>query len=187
MGRDKALVEVGDLPAVVHVGRIVAEICAPVVVVATPGQALPFLPPPLRRVDDPAAHTHEGPLRGLHTGLRALADAGIPLAYLGACDAIALSSTHVAFVLDRLADDDAVEAVAPTDGARVHPLAAAVRVTPALAAASALLAAGRRAATALIEALRVARVAVADLPDPAALAEANTPAQWAVARRTESR
>ncbi len=180
-GRDKAFELLDGVAAVVAVGREIAGAVPTLVVVGTAGRALPPLDDGWARVDDPA---EQGPLRGIHTGLAALDERGIELAYLGACDAITLTTAHVAFVLDTLARDDAVDAVVPrqADGTPC-PLHAAVRVRPALAAAQRLLDEGRRAAQALSESLTTRFVEADDLPDARALLPANTPQQWAHAAK----
>ena len=156
-------------------------------VVASPGQPLPSLPPGVTRVDDPAERSHEGPLSGLAAGLEQLAARGVALASLAACDAVWLGPAHVRFVLDALRAGPELDAVVPEDepgpdGSRVlHPLCAAVRVAPACRAAHALLQAGQRAARALLLALAARGLPVAALPEPRVTQACNTPQEWALA------
>ena len=184
-GRDKAFEPVDGVAAMVAVGRQIAAAAPTLVIVGTAGRSLPPLDDGWIRVDDPA---EEGPLRGIHTGLQALAERGVELAYVGACDAITMTTAHVAFVLDALAEDADLEAVVPrqADGTP-SPLHAAMKVQPALAATRELLEAGRRAAQALAERLSTRFVDAAALPDPDALLPANTPEQWAHAEKVRHR
>lgn len=197
MGRDKAWLPVGGRPALLRViaaGRDAGV--DRIVVVGSPGQSLPPLPPGVTRVDDPAERTHEGPLSGLAAGLEQLAAHGVALACLAACDAVWLSPAHVRFVLERLRASPEHDAVVPEDtprpdapaapegpdGRRVlHPLCAAVRVAPACRAAGALLHTGQRAARALVLALSPLGLPVAALPEPRVVEACNTPEQWAAA------
>lgn len=185
MGRDKAWLPLAGEPLLARVAGVVAEACAPVVVVGAPGRALPPLPPGVEVLEDPPARAGEGPLPAVLTGLEALAARGVAVAYLGAVDAPRLTSAHVRFVLARLhAAGPEVDAALPTTGvdeaARSHPLAAAVRVVAVRDRAARLVAGGERRLRRLLAApLRVAPVAEAALPDPGAIAPCNTPEDWA--------
>lgn len=191
MGRDKAWLAVDGRPAlsrVVAAGRDAGV--DRIVVVGSPGQPLPPLPPGVTRVDDPAERTHEGPLSGLAAGLEALAADGVALACLAACDAVWLRAAHVRFVLARLSASPEHDAVVPVDaptpddpeGERgLHPLCGALRVAPACLAARALLRGGQRAARALVLALSPLRLPVAALPEPRVVRACNTPQEWAAA------
>jgi molybdenum cofactor guanylyltransferase len=188
MGRDKAWLPVDGQPALLRVlaaGRDAGVRAR--VVVGSPGQSLPRLPPDVVRVDDPTDRRHEGPLSGLAVGLEPLAAQGVALACLAACDALWLGPAHVRFMLERLAEVPERDAVVPeseplADGTRMlHPLCAVVRVAPALRAAQGLLAVGERAARALLLRLGVLGIAVAELPEPRVVEACNTPQQWAAA------
>lgn len=191
MGRDKAWLPVDGRPAllrVIEAGRDAGV--DRIVVVGSPGQPLPPLPPGVTRVDDPAERTHEGPLSGLAVGLEELAAHGVALACLAACDAVWLSPAHVRFVLERLRASPEHDAVVPEDepmpaapeGRRVlHPLCAAVRVAAACEAARALLLGGQRAARALVLELSALGLPVGTLPEPRVVEACNTPQQWAAA------
>jgi len=145
MGRPKAWLPFGDELLLPRVVRILSEVVEPVVVVAAPGQEVPLLPAGVAVVRDPVEH--QGPLRGLATGLEALrgkADA----AYLSSCDAPLLRPGFVRRVVASLGE--AAIAVPRTVG-YFHPLAAAYRIEPVLAAARSLLAADRRRSVDLFE------------------------------------
>ncbi len=197
MGSDKAWRPVGGQPALLRVlaaGREAGvDAC---VVVGSPGQPLPPLPAGVERVDDPSAHRHEGPLRGLGAGLESLAARGVALACLASCDLLWLGPAHVQHLLDLLRASPELDAVVPegeprADGTRVlHPLCGAVRVAAAVEVARARLEAGQRAARALVLGLRSRGLGVATLPEPRVVLACNTPEQWAeveAALRVEGR
>jgi molybdopterin-guanine dinucleotide biosynthesis protein A len=176
MGRDKAWLALHGRPLLLHVLDRITPICERVVVAGAPGQSLPDLPPGVTRVDDPPELHGRGPLIGIVIGLEALADAGIELAYLSSCDAALLSSDHVRFMLDRLAATPHADALVPADEHTLHPLAAALRVAPALARARSMVANDRRR---LLEwAAPWPRIDPSELPDPHVLAPCNDPEQW---------
>jgi len=189
MGRDKAWLPIDGEPVLLRVlaaGRDAGV--GEAVVVASPGQSLPPLPPGVTRVDDPSDRRHEGPLSGLAVGLERLAARGVALASLAACDAVWLGPAHVRFVLEQLRARPELDAVVPEDdepgpaGTRVlHPLCAAVRVAPASRAAQTLVQAGQRAARALLLELAARGLPVAALPEPRVTLACNTPQEWAEA------
>lgn len=180
MGRDKAWLELGGQALLLHVIDRLAPVCERIVVAGAVDQPLPELPDGVARVDDPPALHGRGPLVGVVVGLEALAQAGIELAYLSSCDAAALSSAHVRFMLDRLAAMPDAEALVPRDEHGLHPLAIALRVEPALARARTMLANDRRR---LLEWVADWPTIDADqLPDPRVLAPCNDPEQWRALR-----
>jgi molybdopterin-guanine dinucleotide biosynthesis protein A len=192
MGRPKAWLDWRGVPLLRHLVELFAALGARVIVVGARGEALPELPAGALRVDDPPDEDGRrgGPLVGLLAGLEALADDPRPgeLALLSACDGVFLSRAHLDFLRAAFADDPAIEAVLPVDppdpasGKRfAHPLASAVLVAPAVAAARELRAAGVRRPVALFDALNTRRVDAAALPDPRALRTCNTPEEYAAA------
>lgn len=118
--------------------EVVADaVTGPVVVVRSPGQALPPLPAGVLVVDD--AREGLGPLQGLASGLAAAA----PRARTGFVCATDLPFLHAAFVRRVLAAfTDDVDVVLPVVGGRPQPLAAGYR-TALAAAADARVAQGR--------------------------------------------
>lgn len=185
MGRDKAWLPVDGRPALSRV--VAAGLDAgvdEVVVVASPGQSLPELPPQVRRCDDPTDRRHEGPLSGMAVGLARLDELEVRLACLAPCDALWMDAEHVRFMLRTLEQDRSHAAVVPEsgpfdDGTRVlHPLCGAVRVEVAHQTARALLHSGQRAARSLPLGLAARRLAVASLPEPRVVEGCNTPEQW---------
>lgn len=186
MGRPKAWLDVGGVPALRYVTDIAAQVC-PVIVVATPGQDLPELADGVERIDDPNDRVGEGPLSGMLTGLEHLAAQQVELAYVGACDTIFLDPRHVSFMLRELNRDRQHPAVVPEsgpfdDGTRyLHPTCGAVRVSVARQTAAALIKTGTRSARSLYEGLAARRVAVSSLPDPRIVRSCNTPEDWSAA------
>lgn len=179
MGRDKAWLELGARPLLVHVVAIVAERCRPIVVAARPGQELPRIDhPAVERVED--AIPDCGPLVGLIAGLTRLAERGVERAYIGSCDAAAITTAHVSFMLDALRDAPAKVAMVPCDhDGRAHPLASAVVVDAMLARAKSQLSRQDLQLQALFQGPQIGRMFAVRLPDPSVLAPCNTPEQWA--------
>ena len=176
MGRDKAWLELGGRPLLVHVIESLAPVCDRIVVVAAPGQVLPALGPGVERADDPPRLHGRGPLVGVLVGLEQLARAGVELAYLSSCDAVGLTRAHVRFMLARLAALPDAAGLVPRDADTLHPLASALRVEPALARARALLEGDRRRLMELVEGWPT--IDAASLPEPAVLSPCNEPGQW---------
>ncbi|MFQ5670869.1 MAG: molybdenum cofactor guanylyltransferase [Acidobacteriota bacterium] len=147
----------------------------PLLVVGAPGQALPALPPAVRRVDD--AVEGRGPLQGIAAGLAALektADA----VYVSSCDVPLLKPAFVRLLFALLGD---AEVAVPLAGGRQHPLAAVYR--PSLSPrVRSLLAAGERRPRRLFEIVRTRRVEEETLrevdPGLDSLRNLNTPAEY---------
>ena len=191
MGRPKAWLPFGDEVLLQRVVRRLAEAAAPIVVVASPGQALPDLPPAVRVVRDPVAD--RGPLQGIAAGLEGLA---------GTCDDAFAASTDAPFVapalvrrlaaLRRGAAGVAYDAAVPRAGGHLHPLCAVYTLTVS-SAIEGMLAAGTLR---LLSLLDVVRTLLADEPvlladpavaaaDPAlrSLVNVNTPEDYEAALR----
>lgn len=175
MGRDKATLVLGGRPLLARVLDCLRGSCDPLVVSARPGQVLPTFEFAYQRVDDPVAGA--GPLVGLVAGLERLAALEVREAYVGACDAAALSETHVEFMLARLREGSGPAAVPCELEGFVHPLAAAVRVAPMLQRARAALEADQHRLQRLFRGPGIDRVKVEALPDAGVLAPCNTPDQ----------
>ncbi len=176
MGQAKAWLEIGGRPLLVHVIDRIAPACERIVVAAAPGQRIPELPAGVVRVDDPERLHGRGPLVGVLVGLERLADDGVEIAYLSSCDAVALTTAHVRFMLDRLAGEAEAEGLVPRAAHTLHPLAAALRVGPALARARSMVANDRRRLVELASGWST--IADQELPDPGVLAACNDPEQW---------
>jgi molybdopterin-guanine dinucleotide biosynthesis protein A len=179
MGRPKASLPWAKTTLVAHVAGVLAgSLDGPVVVVRAPGQALPELAPAIELAED--AHPGRGPLEGLAAGLRAVGDRADAV-YLSATDVPLLRPAFVRAVVGSLADGDAA---VPVVGERIHPLAAAYRVT-ILPVVERLLADGTLRALDLLEELCVTWLAEDDLrpadPELASLRNLNTPEEYAAA------
>ncbi|MEM6291770.1 MAG: molybdenum cofactor guanylyltransferase [Myxococcota bacterium] len=184
MGRPKATLPWRGATMIESVVATLQQVTAQVVIVAHAEQDLPPLPG-ITRVDDPVTLDDQGPLVGAREGLAALHPDDV--AYLAAVDKPLLDEAHVRFMLAQLrAGIDAAVPVEPADSKRrhrLHPLAAAVRVGPALREASRLIADGERALKRLFSALPCAEISRSALPNDAVLRDCNTPDDYEAARR----
>ncbi len=165
MGRDKATMPHPSRPDATMVEYTVAVLagrCAPVFVVAAPGQPLPALD--ARVVYDRVRGV--GPLLATGLGLRAAAAAGLERAFVSAVDMPNLAADLV----DELAVHRGAEVVLPWDG-RDHYLAGIYR-TALADRIDVLLAAGERSMRALTGGAVTLRVV---LPPGRELANLNEP------------
>jgi molybdopterin-guanine dinucleotide biosynthesis protein A len=189
MGRPKAGLDWHGEPLLLRVCRVLGQAGAsPLVVVRTPGQGLPPLPPGTAVVED--ARPGRGPLEGMAAGLRALA-AGVDGAYVSAVDVPFLAPAFVSCAVRALAPG--WDAAVPTLGGQVHPLSAAYRVEATLAAVERRLAESDLRVGSLLDSLRVRWLGEEELladPELAAvdpgldsLRNLNTPAEYEAARR----
>jgi molybdenum cofactor guanylyltransferase len=143
MGSPKAWLDFGGETLLARVVRIVRRACAPVIVVAAPGQDVPPLPPDVAIARDPLEG--RGPLQGIAAGLRALVELPpgnerVDAAFVTPTDAPFLEPALIAR-LAALRGEDHDVAVPHTDN-HFHPLAAIYACT-CLAHIEALLAADR--------------------------------------------
>jgi len=140
MGSPKAWLDFAGETLLARVVRIVRRVCAPVIVVAAPGQDVPPLPPDVAIARDPVEG--RGPLQGISVGLHALASAGneaADAAFVTSTDAPFLESALIARLAALRGDHDI--AVPRTEG-HFHPLTA-IYAAPCLPHIEALLAADR--------------------------------------------
>jgi molybdopterin-guanine dinucleotide biosynthesis protein A len=186
MGGPKAELAWGGTTLAAHLAGVLGEaVSGPVVVVRAPGQPLAGLPTEVEVVDD--RRPGRGPLEGLAAGLAAVADRA-EAAFVSGVDAPHLQPAFVRRLLAAVGD---AEAAVPCREGRVHPLAAAYSVAPALAAAERLLARGELRARALVEELDARLLDPEDLladrelaaadPELRALDNVNTPEEYAAA------
>jgi molybdopterin-guanine dinucleotide biosynthesis protein A len=188
MGREKAWLEFGGRPLLVHVIAIVAERCRPIIVAARAGQTLPPLEHrAVERIDDAIADG--GPLVGIVAGLTSLSERGIERAYIGSCDAAAITTEHVGFMLSALRSAPTMVAMVPCDvDGRANPLASAVVIDAMLTRAKAQLSRQDLRLQALFRGPQIGRIPAARLPDPDVLAPCNTPEELEALRlRARSR
>ncbi|WP_105363977.1 molybdenum cofactor guanylyltransferase [Mycobacterium sp. ITM-2016-00316] len=165
MGRDKATLVVRGQTLVERVVSTVGTRCAPVFVIAAPGQALPDLTAQVLRDEVRGV----GPLLATARGLRAAADAGRTWAFVCAVDMPHLG----AGVIDELSEAAAssvADVVLPWDG-RDHYLAGLYR-TALAARADELVAAGERSMRALVDAADTQRIVMEQRRE---LTNVNTP------------
>ncbi len=165
MGRDKATLPHpdGDPTMVEYTVGVLSSRCAPVFVIAAPGQALPPLDAQVLRDEIRGV----GPLLATGRGLRAAADAGLERAFVSAVDMPFLSTD----VVDELAPHCGVDIVLPWDG-RDHYLAGIYR-TDLADHIDSLVAAGERSMRALADTVVTQRVVI---PPNRTLANMNSPA-----------
>lgn len=170
MGRDKARLELGGVPCATRVARVLAPLCAELLLVGgDPPESAPG-----RRVPDPP-----GPacaLRGLRAALEA---SGAGRVLVVATD---LPLVTPDLLLALLAWPEA-DAVVPRSAEGPHPLCALYRRDAVLPAARGLLAEGRLKLQAVLDAVDTAWLEPADLacvdPDGLALSNLNTPGDLA--------
>lgn len=172
MGRDKATVAYEGTTLVEHMVGILKSRCAPVFVVAAPGQALPELDAEVLRDEVRGV----GPLLATGRGLRAAAEAGRELAFVSAVDMPLLTVD----VIDQLVGPAmalGADVVLPWDG-RDHYLAGIYRTSLA-DRVDALVAAGDRSMRALVDTVDTQRIV---MPRQRALTNVNTAADLAAVR-----
>ena len=170
MGRDKAGLAWGRTTLLGHVVSVVAEAVDEVVVAAGPRQELPALPGEVVVARDPEPGL--GPLRGLVTGLSAVAQAG-PVVVV-AVDQPFLTTPAIRALIGALGEADVA---APVVQGLLRPLPACYRAT-VRPRAEALLAAGERRLRALLDGSRVVPVPADDLGGPDALSDLDTAAAY---------
>ena len=169
MGRDKATLELDGRTFVERAVTTLRARCAPVFVVAAPGQPLPALDADVLRDDVRGV----GPLLATARGLRAAADAGMEQAFVCAVDMPYLTVD----LIDELLGPSlrlGVDVVLPWDG-RDHYLAGVYR-TDLAARAEALVAAGERSMRALMNVIDTQRIV---MPEQRGLTNVNAPADFA--------
>lgn len=188
MGTSKAFLPWRGRPLLDHVVSVLQGVCdQPVVVVAQTGQELPPLPPGVVRVDDPPEVDHGGPLVGLFSGLSVLLAHRAEFAYLSGCDAPFVSGDYVRLLVRRLQEEPGLGGILPFDPPASgdpadrhfpHPLASAVRVAAAHAAAAEVLAKHGSRPLFMFDRLGARWLDARQLPDPRVLRTCNTPADY---------
>lgn len=172
MGRDKATLPYEGTTLVERMVSVLAPRCAPIFVIAAPGQALPNLDAEILRDEVRGV----GPLLATGRGLRAAAEAGSELAFVAAVDMPLLTAD----LIDELAGPAVrlgADVVLPWDG-RDHYLAGVYRTALAGRVAE-LVAAGERSMRALVERVDTQRIV---MPEQRSLLNVNTAADLAAIR-----
>jgi molybdopterin-guanine dinucleotide biosynthesis protein A len=191
MGTPKAWLQWRGQPLLSHIVDLVASVCNhPVVVVGAAGQELPPLHPSAVRIDDPPEFEHRGPLVGLFAGLGVLAAHHTDIAFLGACDNLFLTADHLRLLFASLVAEPGLGGILPvdtpasgesTDRHFPHPLASAVRVAPAHAAAREVLGKGLQRPLFMFDRIGARWLDSASLPDRRVLRTCNTPQEYEAA------
>src|SRR5215218_1390570 len=171
MGRDKANLPYKGTTLLQRTASIVSPRCAPVFVIAAPGQPLPASDATVLRDEVRGV----GPLLATGRGLRAAADAGLELAFVCAVDMPLLEAS----LIDDLAAPAVrlgADVVLPWDG-RDHYLAGIYRTSLADHVAK-LVAAGERSMRALVGTVDTQRIVMEERPS---LTNVNTAADLSTA------
>ena len=175
MERPKAWLPFGDELMLQRVVRILRELCAPIVVVAAPGQDVPPLPTDVLVVRD--QEKGRGPLEGLAAGLAAIRGKA-EAAYASSCDVPFLKPAFVRRVAD-LRGEYAI--CVPKVGGYHQPLAAVYHVS-VLSSVRRLLAENERRPLSLFDIVPMRVVEAHELvevdPEFWSLRNVNTPAEY---------
>ena len=155
MGRDKATLSYQGATLVEHVVGAVSQRCAPVFVIAAPGQRIPAVDAEVLRDDVRGV----GPLVATGRGLRAAAEADVAWAFVCAVD-MPFLDTALIDVLVESSKNLSADVVLPWDG-RDHYLAGLYR-TSLVEKINDLVAAGERSMAALVNSVEAQRIVVAD-------------------------
>ncbi len=172
MGRDKASLPYKGTTLLERTTSVVSPRCAPVFVIAAPGQALPSVEAEVLRDEVGGV----GPLLATGRGLRAAADAGLELAFVCAVDMPLLEVE----LIDELAGPAVrlgADVVLPWDG-RDHYLAGIYRTSLA-GRVDELVAAGERSMRALVDTVDTQRIV---MPEQPSLTNVNTAADLSAIR-----
>jgi molybdopterin-guanine dinucleotide biosynthesis protein A len=169
MGRDKANLPYDGSTLLERTTSTVGRRCAPVFVMAAPGQPLPKVDAQILRDDDKGI----GPLLATGRGLRAAAEAGLAHAFVCAVDMPLLEAD----LIDELVGPAVrlgADVVLPWDG-RDHYLAGVYR-TALADRVDQLIAAGERSMRSLVDSVDTQRIV---MPEQVSLTNVNTAAELA--------
>jgi molybdopterin-guanine dinucleotide biosynthesis protein A len=166
MGRDKATLPYLGGTLLEYVLKVVKQRCAPVFVIAAPGQQIPSVDAEVLRDDVRGV----GPLVATGRGLRAAAEAGLPRAFVCAVDMPFLDPVLIDLLVAASRNLTA-DVVLPWDG-RDHFLAGLYR-TSLVDRINELVAAGERSMVALANSVETQRIVV---PDGRSLTNVNSAA-----------
>jgi molybdenum cofactor guanylyltransferase len=172
MGRDKATLPYLGGTMLDYVLKVVKQRCAPVFVIAAPGQQMPPVDAAVLRDDVRGV----GPLVATGRGLRAAAEAGVACAFVCAVDMPFLDPVLID-VLVGASENLTADVVLPWDG-RDHFLAGLYR-TSLVERINELVAAGERSMVALANSVETQRIVV---PDGRSLTNMNYTADLSVLR-----
>jgi molybdopterin-guanine dinucleotide biosynthesis protein A len=156
-GRDKLIEPLGGEPMLFRPIRAVAPVCDIVLVSIADPLTPPPVPADVRVAFVADEDGDQGPLGGL---VSAIAAAPPGTAVVVGGDMPAIADPVLRLLIDELARDDAVDAVALSDGESVRPLPCALRVAAATPKLRAIYASGERRLRALVGTLRTVGVPV---------------------------
>ncbi|MDT5095320.1 MAG: molybdenum cofactor guanylyltransferase [Mycobacterium sp.] len=156
MGRDKATLPYLGGTLLNYVVKVVEQRCAPIFVIAAPGQSVPSVDAEILRDDVRGV----GPLVATGRGLRAAADAGATWAFVCAVDMPFLDPVLIDVLVESAKTLISADVVLPWDG-RDHFLAGLYR-TSLVGHVSDLVDAGERSMAALVNSVEAQRIVVAD-------------------------
>ncbi|KUI08382.1 molybdopterin-guanine dinucleotide biosynthesis protein A [Mycolicibacterium acapulense] len=175
MGRDKATLPYEGSTLVERMVDILKPRCAPIFVIAAPGQAMPALDAEVLRDEVLGV----GPLLATGRGLRAAADAGSELAFVSAVD-MPLLTVDLIDTLVAPAVRVGADVVLPWDG-RDHYLAGVYR-TALAGRVDELIDAGERSMRTLVDRVDTQRIV---MPQQRALTNINTAADLEAIRNVQ--
>ncbi|MFV9635799.1 molybdenum cofactor guanylyltransferase [Mycobacterium neumannii] len=175
MGRDKATLLYEGATLVERMVSLLKPRCAPIFVIAAPGQAIPALDAEVLRDEVLGV----GPLLATGRGLRAAADAGAELAFVSAVD-MPLLTVELIDALVAPAVHVGADVVLPWDG-RDHYLAGVYR-TALAGRVDELIDAGERSMRALVDRVDTQRIV---MPETRALTNINTAADLEAIRNVQ--
>jgi molybdopterin-guanine dinucleotide biosynthesis protein A len=172
MGRDKAILPYQGSTLVEHVVDVVGERCAPVFVIAAPGQYIPAVNAEVLRDDVRGV----GPLVATGRGLRAAAEAGAQWTFVCAVDMPFIDPALIDVLVDSSKNLTA-DVVLPWDG-RDHYLAGLYRVS-LVGRINELVASGESSMAALVNSVDAQRIV---LSNARSLTNVNSAADLALLR-----
>jgi molybdopterin-guanine dinucleotide biosynthesis protein A len=155
MGRDKATLPYLGGTLLEYILKVVKQRCAPVFVIAAPGQQIPSVDAEVLRDDVRGV----GPLVATARGLRAAAEAGLPWAFVCAVDMPFLDPVLIDVLVDA-SENLTADVVLPWNG-RDQFLAGLYR-TSLVDRINELVAAGERSMVALANSVETQRIVVSD-------------------------
>jgi molybdopterin-guanine dinucleotide biosynthesis protein A len=158
MGRDKAALPYLGGTLLNYVVKVVEQRCAPIFVIAAPGQAIPSVDAHIEILRDDVRGV--GPLVATGRGLRAAAEAGADWAFVCAVDMPFLDPVLIDVLVDAAHKLSSADVVLPWDG-RDHFLAGLYR-TSLVDRVSRLVDAGDRSMAALVNSVEAQRIVVSD-------------------------
>ena len=179
-GSDKLAAPLDGRPLLDHALLATTEVVEQLILVLAPEAPVPPLPESIAARISVARDLdrHQGPLAGLASGLSSDAASAADLALVVGGDMPSLAPAVLTLLVKRLAAEAALAAMT-LDASPPSPMPLAIRIAPASAAATTLLAQGRRSLRSLLDAVSSSTVRSADWlpldPDGRTLRDVDTP------------